>query len=146
MVKIKKLVVAGVLGLGLMSPFVATEAHALNLPTIEGGYIQTYDDSFQIYGMDGDTITGHYEASFRDQNTHGPKLGGDFRINTKEMTIFFNITSYFGKPYYEDWTQIWSNRYGIESQVLAKYLVGMTNYQRPDLLPNWKAKILFEGK
>ena len=34
---------------------------------------------------------------------------------------------------------------GLNPVVLAKYLVGMTNYQRPDLLPTWKAKILFEG-
>lgn len=141
----KKLLVAGLLGLGLLSPLTSVDVHAANFPTIEGGYIQTYEESFKIYGMEGDVITGHYEASFRDQNTHGPRVGGDFRINVKEMTIFFNITSYFGKPYYEDWTQIWSNKQGIESRVLAKYLVAMTNYQRPDLLPTWKAKILFEG-
>lgn len=141
----KKLLVVGLLGLGLLSPLTSVDVHAANFPTIEGGYIQTYEESFKIYGMEGDVITGHYEASFRDQNTHGPRVGGDFRINVKEMTIFFNITSYFGKPYYEDWTQIWSNKQGIESRVLAKYLVGMTNYQRPDLLPTWKAKILFEG-
>ena len=141
----KKLLVAGLLGLGLLSPLTSVDVHAANFPTIEGGYIQTYEESFKIYGMEGDVITGHYEASFRDQNTHGPRVGGDFRINVKEMTIFFNITSYFGKPYYEDWTQIWSNKQGIESRVLAKYLVSMTNYQRPDLLPTWKAKILFEG-
>ena len=45
MLKIKKLVVAGLLGLGLLSPFVATNANALTFPTIEGGYMQTYEES-----------------------------------------------------------------------------------------------------
>lgn len=145
MVKIKKLVVAGLLGLGLMSPLTSSDVHALTLPTTEGRVLQTYDENFKVYGMEGDTITGHYDGRFRSQNWHGPRIGGDFKINVKQMVLSINVTSYDDKPYYEEGGPLYAYRGGVEGQVLAKYIIGMTNYYRPDLLPTWKAKILFEG-
>lgn len=93
MLKMKKLLLVGLLGLGLMSPLTSSDVHALTLPTTEGRVLQTYDD----------------------------------------------------KPYYEEGGALYAYRGGVEGQVLAKYIIGMTNYYRPDLLPTWKAKILFEG-
>lgn len=144
--KMKKLLLVGLLGLGLMSPFVTTEANALTLSAGERGYLQTYDDNFKVYGIEGDTITGHYDSHFIGQNGRGHRVGGDFKINVKQMVVSINITSYDNKPYYEEGGPIYSYRGGEESQVLAKYIIGMTNYYRPDLLPTWKAKILFEGR
>ena len=146
MLKMKKLLLAGLLGLGLMSPFVTTEAHAMIFNAGERGYLQTYDDNFKVYGIEGDTITGHYDSDFRGQNGRGHRVAGDFKIDVKQMTVFINVTSFDNKPYYEDYGQLYAYRGGEEGQVLAKYIVGMTNYYRPDLLPTWKAKILFEGR